>query len=125
MVPMQGSTKRISRESVSYTHLSRKAPLFHGGSRFLVEQIHKGLLLGAQAALVRAAASSALFFRASSSVRASSARPAPLSPAAPVSYTHLLIAGIVLSVVGMLLLRPVALMLGAEGEMLDLSLIHI
>ena len=33
--------------------LSRKAPLFHGGSRFLVEQIHKGLLLGAQAALVR------------------------------------------------------------------------
>ena len=30
-----------------------------------------------------------------------------------------LIAGIVLSVLGMLLLRPVALMLGAEGEMLD------
>ena len=33
--------------------LSRKAPLFYGGSRFLVEQIHKGLLLGAQAAPVR------------------------------------------------------------------------
>ena len=33
-----------------------------------------------------------------------------------------LIAGIVLSVVGMLLLRPVALMLGAEGEMLDYAL---
>ena len=25
--------------------LSRKAPLFHGGSRFLVEQINNGLLL--------------------------------------------------------------------------------
>ena len=33
-----------------------------------------------------------------------------------------LIAGIVLSVLGMLLLRPVALMLGAEGEMLDYAL---
>ena len=33
-----------------------------------------------------------------------------------------LIAGIVLSVLGMLLLRPVAMMLGAEGEMLDYAL---
>ena len=33
-----------------------------------------------------------------------------------------LIVGIVLSVLGMLLLRPVALMLGAEGEMLDYAL---
>ena len=33
-----------------------------------------------------------------------------------------LISGIVLSVLGMLLLRPVALMLGAEGEMLDYAL---
>ena len=33
-----------------------------------------------------------------------------------------LIAGIVLSVLGLLLLRPVALMLGAEGEMLDYAL---
>ena len=33
-----------------------------------------------------------------------------------------LIVGIVLSVLGMLLLRPVAMMLGAEGEMLDYAL---
>ena len=38
------------------------------------------------------------------------------------SNPKLRIAGIVLSVVGMLLLRPVALMLGAEGEMLDYAL---